>query len=152
MDKLVAGLVVVIVVLAAVLGYMLYLNPIQTPVQNTQNTTQGTAQPKTISWKFTNAGTDEATQAPTSNVIATVNGREYALGTYLGSCFQVKGSQWQLLPGEIDGVICYFAGGGTEIGVFQENGKLVFKTAPTEEGGSETPSQRGNFSQVLLSL
>jgi len=42
-------------------------------------------------------------------------------------------------------MILIAAGGGTEAGVFEENGKMLIKIGSIEEGDGETPGSRGNF-------
>ncbi|MEK7068304.1 MAG: hypothetical protein AAB964_00635, partial [Patescibacteria group bacterium] len=66
----------------------------------------------------------------------------------VGNCFSVAGSSWELLENELTGAICYSAGGGKEIGVFEEGGTLVLKEGEVEEGGAETPGFRGNFAPL----
>jgi len=104
-------------------------------------------------WSFKDAGTDEATGTPHTEVTLTMNGKAYPAGTYEGSCSEIASehSSWELVAGEQSGVICWWAGGGTELGVFEENGQLVIKKGMLDEGGAETPGLRGNF-ELLLKL
>jgi hypothetical protein len=94
-------------------------------------------------WKFVESGT-RPSGAPTTQVTLSVAGVEVPLGIYVGNCFSVAGSQWELLPREVTGAVCHWAGGGTEIGVFEEGGSLVLKEGEVE-GDAETPGTRGNF-------
>ena len=103
-----------------------------------------------ITWEFEEVGTDEETGAPETRVIMKVEGDSTDLGTYEGSCSEIKGSSWSLVEGEVSGVICWFAGGGTEIGVFEEaNGSLVVKKGVLDEGSAEEPGMRGGFSLMF---
>lgn len=106
-----------------------------------------------FSWSFKDAGTDEASGVPHTEVTLVMNGTEYPAGTYEGSCSEIAGasSSWELVAGEQTGVICWWAGGGTELGVFEENGRLVIKKGFLDEGGAETPGLRGNF-ELLFEL
>ncbi len=98
-----------------------------------------------LSWEFTNRGEDTETSAPRTQVTLHVATKAYDLGTYTGSCFDMKGSSWSLSENEVAGAICWWAGGGKEIGVFKENGGLVVKVGDLDEGSEETPGFRGNF-------
>jgi hypothetical protein len=105
----------------------------------------------TFAWTFKDMGTDGGSGAPKTEVSLAMNGKVFPLGTYDGSCAEINGSSWKPVSGETTGVICWFAGGGTELGVFEENGKLVVKKGALDEGDAETAGTRGNF-QLLLSL
>ncbi len=105
----------------------------------------------TLAWIFSDKGTDEATGVPHTQVSLTMNDKRYDAGTYEGNCSQIASanSSWQLLAGEQSGVICWWAGGGIELGVFEENGKLLIKKGLLDEGGEQTPGLRGNFETLL---
>lgn len=108
---------------------------------------EGQIQPvvEQFKWGFVDLGVNEEIHAPQTAVILTVAGVDVQLGTFTGNCFAIEGSSWELLPGELSGAICYWAGGGTEIGVFRENGQLVLKKGYVEEGGAEGGGGRGGF-------
>ena len=72
-----------------------------------------------------------------------INGK--FVGQYNGSCSEIAGSSWTLMPGETSGVICWYAGGGHEVGVF---GNEV-RVGELDEGSAESPSFRGNFKTVF---
>lgn len=93
-------------------------------------------------WTFKDAGANEVGNPQTE---VSLNGT--VVGTYQGTCSEIDGSGWNLLPGEDSGVICWFAGGGTEIGVFGG----VVKQGDLDEGSAEIPGTRGNF-RTLFSL
>jgi hypothetical protein len=105
---------------------------------------------KGYSFKFADAGEDPVTMAPSTQVSLTANDTEkvYDLGKYEGGCSVIEGSAWKLLAGEQSGAICYFAGGGTELGIFNENGKIVVKKGTIEEGTAESAGTRGNFTTL----
>lgn len=98
-----------------------------------------------FTWSFLDRGVEASSSIPKTDVALRIAGVDVPLGTYDGSCFAVAGSQWPLLQGEVSGAICYWAGGGREIGVFEEGGKLVLKQGDVDEGDAETPGTRGNF-------
>ncbi|MES2134906.1 MAG: hypothetical protein V4449_01530 [Patescibacteria group bacterium] len=100
-------------------------------------------------WSFKDKGEDTVTGVPHTEVTLTMNNTKYEAGTYEGNCSEIVGSSWQLMAGEQSGVICWWAGGGTELGVFEENGQLVIKKGLLDEGGAETPGLRGNFETFL---
>lgn len=101
-----------------------------------------------ITWQFTPAGVDEATGAEKNTVTVTVNGISRDAGTYLGSCQQITGTE-ALLDNELSGVLCWFAGGGDEVGVFTEGSKLVVKHGEVGEPTAETAAFRGNFTTLF---
>lgn len=128
------AIIIGVVVLAG--AYIAYLRS-QSPL-NTEPVRQEFA------WVFVEAG-QRPSGAPTTQVSLKIAGVEVPIGAYVGSCFAIPGSSWELLPGELTGAICYWAGAGKEIGVFEEGGTLVLKEGDIEEGTEETPGIRGNF-------
>ncbi len=106
----------------------------------------GTAK-KAYAWKLTSAG--EASGMPQTGVSLMVGAAEQKLGTFEGNCSEIDGTSWKLLDGEKMGVICWWAGGGKEIGIFQEGGVDVVKVGDLDEGSAETPGVRGNFKTVF---
>jgi len=101
-----------------------------------------------FTWSFIDRGVDASTSIPKTDVALRIAGVDVPLGTFDGTCTAIAGSAWPFLPKEISGAICYFAGGGKEIGVFEEQGKLVLKQGDVSEGDAEHPGTRDNF--VLL--
>jgi|GEM_PF-792000 len=97
-------------------------------------------------WEFEPAG-ETAEGMPKTNVTLRNGGTSYAIGTMEGTCFDVVQSNWQLLTdqGELAAAICWWAGGGTEIGIFSEGGRAVIKLGDVDEGTAEEPGVRGNF-------
>jgi len=102
-----------------------------------------------VVWAFDPAGTDES-DAPLTSVSVIAAGKTYDAGTYQGSCFTVADSSWELLPGELTGAICWWAGAGTEVGLFEEGDELVVKRGYLEEGTEETGPTRGEFSTLFV--
>ena len=100
-------------------------------------------------WIVSEAGVN-AQGTPHTNVSVQVGGREYQAGTYAGSCIEVPLLGWEFVPGELSAVLCWFAGGGTELGVFQEGESLVLKKGSVDEGTAEAPGTRGPFETILL--
>lgn len=96
--------------------------------------------PSSYNWTFADAGTDSAGNTQTR---VSLNGR--AVGTFKGTCQEIDGSGWDLLPGEQSGVICWSADDGTEVGVF---GKSV-KQGTLTEGSTDVPATRGNFTTLF---
>jgi hypothetical protein len=100
-------------------------------------------------WTFNK---DESGDVPMTSVSLQVSsGKKYLAGNYEGSCSEISNSSWPLLSGEKSGVICWWAGAGTELGIFEENNQLVVKKGILEEGDAETAGVRGNF-QPLFKL
>lgn len=98
-----------------------------------------------FTWSFIDRGVVATTSIPKTDVALRVAGVDVPLGTYDGKCFAVAGSAWTLMPHELSGAICYWAGGGKEVGVFEEGNSLVLKEGDVDEGTAESPGTRGNF-------
>lgn len=93
-------------------------------------------------WRFTEWGTDEK---PQTRVVLVSGGKSYTIGTYDGSCAVQDGDY---LEYEKSKVVCWFAGGGHEIGVFEEPGQVVVRVGDVDEGASGVEGFRGNFTLV----
>jgi|SRR3989344_1254172 len=105
----------------------------------------------TYEWRMEGVTDAEGVREAQTYVSLVTMGNEYRIGTFDGSCFVIEESSWTLVENEKSGVICWWAGGGSEIGVFDEGGKLVLKQGSLEEGDAETPGFRGDF-QTFLEL
>ncbi|MEK9160481.1 MAG: hypothetical protein AAB440_00385 [Patescibacteria group bacterium] len=102
-----------------------------------------------IVWAFDPAGTDES-DTPLTSVSLIWEGKTLDVGTHQGSCFSIEGSSWELVPGETSGAICWWAGGGTELGVFEEGGELIVKRGYLDEGNAEEEGMRGGFEPFFV--
>ena len=96
-------------------------------------------------WSFTDLGADELGM-PRTEVSVITDGTEHKLGTFDGSCSE---QDTDLLENEKEKVVCWWAGGGKEIGVFEESGRRVVKVGDVDEGDAETGGFRGNFVAVV---
>ncbi|MES2994565.1 MAG: hypothetical protein V4681_00815 [Patescibacteria group bacterium] len=94
-----------------------------------------------FSWKFEDAG--EKDGAPQTTVTLMHGTESKKVGTYTGSCAELAAENLQ--PGQVSGVLCWFAGGGDEIGVFEEGGEYVVKVGQQEESTAESNGFRGDF-------
>lgn len=103
----------------------------------------------TTVWILEDAGVSESDGSPKTIVRLNTNGNSYDLGTYQGTCSEIKDSAWELLPNEQSGVICWFAEGGTEIAVFSEQNNLIVKRGELEESGEGSEGLRGNFKELF---
>ena len=92
-------------------------------------------------WIFTDLGTDDFGM-PRTIVGLMANGRAYEVGEFDGSCAEMD---TDFLPGQKSKVGCWWAGGGNEIGIFEEGGRDVVKVGAVGEGDAETEGFRGNF-------
>lgn len=110
--------------------------------------TQGTPDESEFRWTFEAVGSEAA---PKTKVTFHYNLGNKELGTYDGACTRISETTWEPLPGEVDGAICYFAGFGTELAIFEEGAIYVAKKGVLEEGSEETGSVRGNF-EVITAL
>jgi hypothetical protein len=98
-------------------------------------------------WTLTALAEDE-TGMPKTSVALTAGAETFTVGSYNGSCAVIADTSWELLEGEVTGVICWWAGGGDEIGVFSEGGRHVIKTGFLDEGSAEIAGFRGDFTTV----
>jgi len=141
------GVLVILAILAAGRGYYFYSkNGVSAPATSTATTTESSSNDTTrvaqVSWVIEDI-TDGTMDVPKSKVSIRFEGAAPRLvGTYDGSCAEIAGSSWTLLPGEKSGVICYYAGGGNEVGVFEVDGKLVVKEGVLDEGSAEVAGTR----------
>lgn len=111
---------------------------------------------KSIIWAFNELPVD-ASGIPRTEVSVMVNGSRDIIGVYEGSCIVVdnvtvegkrNSEKWPLLKGELTGAICWYAGGGYEVAVFEEGDKLLVRVGLLGEGTAETPGTRGGFKTV----
>jgi hypothetical protein len=79
-------------------------------------------------WTFEQKG--EVDGIPQTEVTLSYKGTTHVLGTHQGNCFLIEESNWQLLPDEETGVMCYWAGGGTELGIFTRKLKMTQNAEP----------------------
>ena len=93
-------------------------------------------------WSFKDWGSEER---PQTQVTLVAGGTSRAIGIYDGSC-AVMDSDY--LEYEVSKVVCWFAGGGHEVGVFEEPGQTVVRVGEVDEGASGIPGFRGNFTLV----
>lgn len=83
---------------------------------------------------------------PQSEVSVRVNSEKFDLGTVDGSCAE---SNLELLTDEISSYLCWWAGAGTEFGVFREGTALTVRKGVVEEGGADFDGFRGDFETVV---
>ena len=141
MGRILAGALAIIVIIGG--AYWIINSQTMQPEEQVQQSTP------TITWNISEL--PEKDGIPRSSVTLAANGKVYQLGEFDGSCFEVDASSWPLMPGEIAGVICWFAGGGSEVGVFEEGGSYVIKVGILEEGTAEIEGFRGDF-QTIASI
>lgn len=142
MNKSIIGAIIIVLV-GAVAWYVISGKDEVTP-QTSDTATQGKV---VYTWKT--AAMPEQDGVPRTSVTLVVGDKSYALGEFSGSCSEIDGTSWTLVEGEKTGVICWYAGGGNELAIFEENGKAVVKQGDLDEGSAETPGMRGNFRTVL---
>lgn len=104
-----------------------------------------------LSWIFTEALPDESLSMPRTQVGLKVGcamnqtgcmERIVDAGTFAGLCSIIEHPE---SPNELTGVLCWFAGAGDEIGVFERNGVLELQRGEIAEPTAETDGFRGNF-------
>lgn len=139
--KIWAGLIVLLLTMAGAVWL------IKTPAPSAENTAP-TSGKMVFTWNITELGENPDSGAPRTSVTLTSGGKTYPIGEFDGSCAEIDGTSWPLVEGEKTGVICWWAGGGREAGVFEENGKMVVKLGSLDEGNAEIPGFRGDFRTV----
>lgn len=154
-NVLIVVAVIALIGVAAGLGYLLMKNSTPVPVAETATTTDMnvseqpavTTPVRTYAWAFTPAGTGSASEDRTK-VTLTTGGKTYDAGTYSGSCVVIADAELKD-ANELTGVLCYFAGAGDEVGVFEENGKIVIRAGEVMEPTGEGGPFRGNFKTLV---
>jgi hypothetical protein len=110
--------------------------------------------PPPLTWIFTEALPDESLSMLRTQVALRVgcfqgetqcNERTIEAGTFAGLCSIIEQPE---SSDELTGVLCWFAGAGDEIGVFEENEILVLKKGELGEPTAETAGFRGNFTTI----
>jgi hypothetical protein len=140
MTKIWAAIAVLVLVIAAAVWLILAPAP---------ERSGATAEKRSFTWNITELGEHaSAPGVPRTGVTLTSSGTTYPVGEFDGSCAEIDGMSWPLAEGEKTGVICWWAGGGSEVGVFEEGGKFVLKVGILEEGSAETPGFRGNYETI----
>ncbi len=100
-------------------------------------------------WIVTDTGLKSKSGAPLINVSLSLNGKEYRVGTYEGACGEIGDANWPLFEGEQAGAACWFARDGIELGIFEQEGRLVLKKSPLTEGATDSEIIRGTFETIL---
>jgi len=90
-----------------------------------------------INWTFTEKIESDGFNPPQNEVTLQIKDKKYIAGIYEGSC---SVTNTKLLINQISGAICWWAGGGVELGVFIQDKKLVLKRRPIDKGNTEYPS------------
>ncbi len=131
--------VLAIIIIIGVGAYFVYTNGKTEPV---------VLDPSAYSWQFSDKS--EGAEVPRTEVklIAGAGTYNHTVGVYDGTCAE---QETDLLAGEKSKVVCWWAGGGKEIGLFEEAGQLVVKVGDVDEGSEETEGFRGNF-QVIHTI
>lgn len=96
-----------------------------------------------ITWIFTAAEID----MPRTHVRVAFEGTTHTVGTFDGSCAELTTDQLQ--ENEVSGILCWWAGAGTEIGIFHEGDAYVLRKGVQEEPTAETEGFRGDFETIL---
>lgn len=115
MRKIVPLLVVVMLLVILALAVYRSQSPVYAPA---------------LSWSFTTEDAD-GIDAPKTTVFLQMDTQKYTVGTYAGTCFDRP--REEMGDGEISGVRCWWAGGGDDVGVFSEQGKMVLKQRVLDE-------------------
>ncbi|HEY4519716.1 MAG TPA: hypothetical protein VJH33_01625 [Candidatus Paceibacterota bacterium] len=139
--KILFKLLVVIILVGV--GYFVYQSATES-----RETTEIKLMP-TLAWAFEELPENPEIFTPQTAVTLSVNDSKVYTDVFTGSCSTIDGSSWTLQSGEVSGVICWWAGGGKEIGIFSERDDLVLKVGDLDEGSAETPGFRGNFKTIL---
>jgi hypothetical protein len=100
---------------------------------------------RTFDWRFATTESDDG-MPPRTQVDFITNGDVYDAGAYAGSCAEIAAEN--LLPNEVSGVVCWWAGGGDEIAVFKEGERYVLKHGFQEESTDESDGLRGDFTEL----
>ena len=140
----------ILAVLVLILGGIYYLFDLGNGPNQTMFDIPAGEKIVTYEWQLTELPEHPSVPGmPRTGVVLVAIGNTYPVGEYDGSCFVIEESSWTLLENEKSGVICWWAGGGSEVGVFDEGGVLTLKEGILDEGSSEVPGFRGDFKTIL---
>lgn len=101
--------------------------------------------PVAYEWIFTDMGVGEFGISK-MNVSLKKGDMMYPIGMFDGSCAE---QDTDLFANQKEKVVCWWAGGGKEIGVFMQDGNDVVMVGDVDEGDAETGGFRGNFQTVM---
>ena len=103
-----------------------------------------------LSWSIEHIGYAPNDQSkPIMKVSLTVGppvNKTLPVGTYGLSCTKQEKTQD---PNELTAVVCWWGGGGYEVGVFKEGNTYVVKQGNVDEGTAEIDGFRGNFKTLF---
>ncbi len=125
------GVLVLAVFVAVAVGTIVFVRDTSVPATVGEGAYQ---------WRFVEWGSGER---PQTQVTLVAGGKSHTIGTYDGSCAVMDDDDY--LQYEVSKVVCWFAGGGHEIGVFEEPGQVVVRVGEVDEGASGIAGLRGNF-------
>jgi hypothetical protein len=128
------GIGALIIIILGAVAFIVFKHDTGTPAGLSATATS------TYQWWFADKSQGDAT--PQTQVTLVSGGKSYVIGTYEGTCAEMSGDYLQY---EKSKVICWFAGGGHEVGVFEEPGQVVVRVGEVDEGASGVPGFRGNF-------
>ena len=138
-----------ITVLLAAGYFMLKVDKrIQAPTRPEASVSDPANQTRTFAWRFTTKEGTEDGLPPRTDVALITNGNTYDLGGYPGSCAEITSAN--LLPNEVAGVLCWWAGVGDEIGVFFENETYIVRRGFQGEPTPESEGYRGSFNDLVV--
>jgi len=143
------GIVLILVALVLVaLGFVLMKQRAMAPVPTAENQQMNTeTAPMSFSWRFVTTESEDGLP-PRTQVALISNGDVYDAGAYAGSCAEIANEN--LLEGEVSAVLCWWAGGGDELGIFKEGDRYVLKRGVQEEPTAEGDGFRGNFQEIAV--
>lgn len=104
---------------------------------------KGSAAPGVYEWRLSERVRNDI---PYTHVTLVAESGNYDLGEYQGACVVEEG---EYLAYETSKVICWYAGKGHELGVFEEPGQTVVREIKLDEGVSGIPGIRSGGKLVL---
>jgi hypothetical protein len=153
-------LLLLFIILAGFCIYLVAKNYVKEPVTSAVDTnepTHSSISPKAsensqVTWVFKVNGTDSTTGAPITKVTATIAGKNYDAGTYKASCSVVDVKNLSRIEyiNAVSGILCWWAGFGDEVAVFNENQHLVIKHREVQEGSAESVGVVTSFKTILI--
>jgi hypothetical protein len=133
LSKYALPIVVLLLIALAIGGWFMY--------QTTRNNAAAVILTEQFNWSLRDVGTAED---PKSDVSLRIAGVDVPIGEVPGRCTVIDGEDWELLPGELTGIICQkIVRPHIEIGVFEEGGGLVLKR------GDVNADARTNFVPIF---
>jgi hypothetical protein len=99
-------------------------------------------------WAFSSSTVSATGDRLQTSVNLRIADVDVPVGTFVGNCAEIDGTNWKLLSGELSGIVCIDGEVGVEVGVFEEAGTLVLKRGEIT-GSDPATAERSDFEPIV---